>query len=211
MGEMSDRADRRCQGHGRRRAREQQAGRARCRRQRQPTKVSSSRRACRRRAQDSLAGRAGRLVNAKTGPGPGDPSPLRADRDGDRTHGHPDRASTDARPARAGASDLALVLRRSLTAARRDATHDDGAGARLLALPRDPVGAARGPWRLLARRQPGRRERLDPTCPTGDPAEAATLLATACAALWSRRHSGLAMTIVGLVLALWATTPPQRR
>ena len=110
----------------------------------------------------------------------------------------------DGKPGRL--ADMALVLRRSLTAARRadiTTTAQALAYSLFLAIP-SALLVVLGVFSLVA--SPANVDGLIQRANGVIPAEAATLLSDSLRRSVDSPRSGLAMTIVGLVLALWATT-----
>jgi membrane protein len=103
-------------------------------------------------------------------------------------------------------SDTVLVLRRSLTAAKRadlTTTAQALAYSLFLAIP-SALLVVLGVFSLVA--SPANVAGLIDRAKGAIPAEAVTLLRDSLDRSVNSPHSGLLMTIVGLVLALWATT-----
>ena len=90
----------------------------------------------------------------------------------------------------------------------RERHRDDGAGARLLVLPRDPVALPGRARRVLDRREPDRRAAAHgPRSAACCRPRPRSLLGDSLRALdRSRPAPGLALVVVGFVLALWSTT-----
>ena len=103
-------------------------------------------------------------------------------------------------------SDTALVLRRSLTAARRadiTTTAQALAYSLFLAIP-SALLVVLGVFSLVA--SPANVDGLIQRANGAIPAEAAALLSDSLRRSTESPHSGLLLTAIGLVLALWATT-----